>query len=359
MVISIHAARAGRDGRREGGGPPWKEFQSTRPVRAATRLPQPPPIKTNRFQSTRPVRAATLKRSMEQHTTKRFQSTRPVRAATPALPPVPPATQFQSTRPVRAATGIPRSPHPRPKFQSTRPVRAATVAPHQGRRIALISIHAARAGRDTKSRPDVLPRPGFQSTRPVRAATRADGHTCVIVGDFNPRGPCGPRPGEEVGAWEKRYFNPRGPCGPRPGSMAQRREEQNFNPRGPCGPRPTHSRKRSGKITFQSTRPVRAATAQSIRAVRRGGISIHAARAGRDGFRVDVLMVRGNFNPRGPCGPRPCCAPFVLRLKVFQSTRPVRAATLAPAVGRLAGRNFNPRGPCGPRPPLSLFLEVY
>ena len=109
----------------------------------------------------------------------------------------------------------------------------------------------------------------------------------------------------------------------------------------------------SGKVRrnsykFQSTRPVRGATANedrksiichiSIHAPRAGrdswrscktsleSISIHAPRAGRDRCRALLTASRRNFNPRAPCGAR---------------------------LGRrlLLGReaDFNPRAPCGAR----------
>ena len=82
-----------------------------------------------------------------------------------------------------------------------------------------------------------------------------------------------------------RYFNPRSPCGER-----HRRHSHmapgipNFNPRSPCGER-----------------------LLSVPAFRRGGL---------------------NFNPRSPCGERPQrTAPRRSRPR-FQSTLPVRGATL-------------------------------
>ena len=56
-------------------------------------------------------------------------------------------------------------------------------------------------------------------------------------------------------------------------------------------------------------------------------ISIHAPRAGRDKTWEKVTVQEIDFNPRAPCGARPGGDPVMLRLKAFQSTRPVRGAT--------------------------------
>ena len=78
--------------------------------------------------------------------------------------------------------------------------------------------------------------------------------------------------------------------------------------------------------TFQSTRPVRGATAMRLfylcislisihapragrdlcgqQGLRRAGISIHAPRAGRDSQTQTTWPDRANFNPRAPCGAR-------------------------------------------------------
>ena len=77
---------------------------------------------------------------------------------------------------------------------------------------------------------------------------------------------------------------------------------------------------------FQSTRPVRGATADYVLGIPKGLISIHAPRAGRDA----------------------CIPLFSSVLSAFQSTRPVRGATL-PLWLWLCWLYFNPRAPCGAR----------
>ncbi len=168
-----------------------------------------------------------------------------------------------------------------------------------------------------------------------------------------------------------------------------------FNPRAPCGARLGDNLKRCRQSEFQSTRPVRGATVTPGESLAELIVSIHAPRAGRDRADGDGTHGIGRFNPRAPCGARPPLLRLVLipslvsihapragrdqalkhwlyQKSLFQSTRPVRGATLdswhlaqdfkvsihAPRAGRdvlhvsLSTRppRFNPRAPCGARP---------
>ena len=144
---------------------------------------------------------------------------------------------------------------------------------------------------------------------------------------------------------------------------------------------------------FQSTRPVRGATLRPALRSCRESISIHAPRAGRDvpnllvvppalisihaphagrdhsGFCVDSEIVY--FNPRAPCGARPLRMGVKKISPIFQSTRPMRGATVQLTRAILAMqfqstrpmrgatytqynnsrfyKYFNPRAPCGAR----------
>ena len=173
------------------------------------------------------------------------------------------------------------------------------------------------------------------------------------------------------------------------------RPRWNFNPRAPCGARLSCSRPLARLLLFQSTRPVRGAT--NARPEQRPGrlISIHAPRAGRDQAVIDpaeVLAISIHAPRAGRDNPH--AAPVWHDRPGFQSTRPVRGATIAdrikpencdisihaPRAGRdpdgcpparwqrisihapRAGRDtsnvfsiavpvdFNPRAPCGARP---------
>ena len=81
---------------------------------------------------------------------------------------------------------------------------------------------------------------------------------------------------------------------------------------------------------FQSTRPVRGATITPVSGAQMPLVSIHAPRAGRDrGATCRPCRPGTCFNPRAPCGARPQMAFFrKTDADVFQSTRPVRGATV-------------------------------
>ena len=170
------------------------------------------------------------------------------------------------------------------------------------------------------------------------------------LANFNPRTPCGVRPGcYHTGVRVVLDFNPRTPCGVRrPDCLHSVSLWRNFNPRTPCGVR-------LGGFYFF------------------GGatISIHAPRVGCDPLRTGSQADGDNFNPRTPCGVRhglggpppllrgfqsthpvwgATCPYFFLWLVLeFQSTHPVWGATKAVGGGPDKGGDFNPRTPCGVR----------
>ena len=104
-------------------------------------------------------------------------------------------------------------------------------------------------------------------------------------------------------------------------------------------------------VMFLSPFPVRGAT--DAMPHRWGGsyISIHAPRAGNDSFLDRFSLMSEYFNPRSPCGERPIFAPTLNFLVQFQSTLPVRGATVEGHESFAIATDFNPRSPCGERPP--------
>ena len=100
-------------------------------------------------------------------------------------------------------------------------------------------------------------------------------------------------------------------------------------------------------------------------------ISIHAPLAGSDLFQTHIITLKSDFNPRSPCGERHIGHPYSLCLRLFQSTLPLRGATLYradecvlhvfqstlplrgatpfPYAHQQERSNFNPRSPCGER----------
>ena len=169
----------------------------------------------------------------------------------------------------------------------------------------------------------------------------------------------------------------------------------NFNPRTPCGVRldmpyaavaysvisihaPLAGCDRSARQgtrtrrQFQSTHPLRGATQLNASPFSTMAISIHAPLAGCD--RAGDLHRRQllHFNPRTPCGVRRgVLGEKIARMRIsihaplagcdltacsravtsaaFQSTHPLRGATLAARTIKRRIFNFNPRTPCGVR----------
>ena len=123
-----------------------------------------------------------------------------------------------------------------------------------------------------------------------------------------------------------------------------------FNPRSPCGERPLRGGKMVELSRFQSTLPLRGATLdfwmdscvkifQSTLPLRGATtfvildhithtISIHAPLAGSDAFLPATIQPRRDFNPRSPCGERHYCWSKDRDGRLFQSTLPLRGATL-------------------------------
>ena len=167
---------------------------------------------------------------------------------------------------------------------------------------------------------------------------------------FNPRPPCGGRPGAKRSRrWKNTHFNPRPPCGGRHLRLTRPRERGNFNPRPPCGGRLSEKKfietvlgisihvprveddvkrlmLRYDRRPFQSTSPVWRTTKQSydrinlmtisihvprveddVKAVKRKrmkNISIHVPRVEDDNRNGKKWFYEFNFNPRPPCGGR-------------------------------------------------------
>ena len=167
--ISIHAPLAGCDDAVYDASGNLYLFQSTHPLRGATKT-DGRNRSGNRFQSTHPLRGATgkVKRSQKQAYISIHAplagcdpSPNPPAAArhyfNPRTPcgvrPVPESTSgsaslFQSTHPLRGATPSHAIVRPAIEFQSTHPLRGATFLPFVKSPVHCISIHAPLAGCD-------------------------------------------------------------------------------------------------------------------------------------------------------------------------------------------------------------------
>ena len=80
-------------------------------------------------------------------------------------------------------------------------------------------------------------------------------------------------------------------------------------------------------LGFQSTLPVWGATLTVTAFTRYFPISIHAPRVGSDFTSMSCLHALHHFNPRSPCGERPCSSTKECSAWLFQSTLPVWGAT--------------------------------
>ena len=124
-----------------------------------------------------------------------------------------------------------------------------------------------------------------------------------------------------------------------------------FNPHSPCGERHLGLQRFFLVALFQSTLPMRGATSRYSKVFSRCFISIHTPHAGSDtpfllymicyspdfnphspcGERhhfPTVLLIELNFNPHSPCGERQYPRPEMAGHLGFQSTLPMRGATL-------------------------------
>ena len=259
------------------------EFQSTRPMRGATGRPLSPCADTLRFQSTRPMRGATFyilptmrARDISIHAPhagrdagdKYITGSNCISIHAPLAgcdvehiqhtvwfspyfnPRAPCGARLRSEDQTKGERYFnPRAPcgarllqsgkmSQQQLFQSTRPVRGATPGPKHQERRREISIHAPRAGRDFCSR--------------YFASTKAN---------FNPRAPCGARPGRLCGPrGSPRFQSTRPVRGATTTWCVPATPIPNFNPRAPCGARPGAEELPAYGLLFQSTRPVRGAT---------------------------------------------------------------------------------------------------
>ena len=146
---------------------------------------------------------------------------------------------------------------------------------------------------------------------------------------------------------------------------------QNFNPRSPYGERRHATFYLCQTFEFQSTLPLRGATATIVHHVKHLKISIHAPLTGSDFQSQGKDQQSEYFNPRSPYGERQLTGSLPLKFGLFQSTLPLRGATTPPAkvvrvllisihapltgsdrvaiVATPSGINFNPRSPYGER----------
>ena len=216
------------------------------------------------------------------------------------------------------------------EFQSTRPLRGATNAV-----------------------PNLREQTRFQSTRPLRGATASRAHPRPPPGDFNPRAPCGARRRRRPRrATQCHNFNPRAPCGARHGGVLKifdRCEISIHAPlagRDPCRPSPPprprsisiHAPLAGRDVVVPQDVKDEFSKFQSTRPLRGATLSASLSAPTTMGFQ-STRPLRG-----ATCKTRRGC----LRVE-FQSTRPLRGATRISETPPLTTAYFNPRAPCGAR----------
>ena len=206
----------------------------------------------------------------------------------------------------------------------------------------IISIHAPRVGSDRIRDFTFRDSEGFQSTLPVWGATLVPLDLPFFFRHFNPRSPCGERPGRPKRRESSARFQSTLPVwGATCGGWPPCRRRTDFNPRSPCGERLV------GRA---------AGTSQHA-------ISIHAPRVGSDCGGVGTVLLRENFNPRSPCGERPMASACLFMMALISIHAPRVGSDLNSCAPWVDFPNFNPRSPCGerrpkrPRPPAPRYFN--
>ena len=171
------------------------------------------------------------------------------------------------------------------------------------------------------------------------------------------------------------YFNPRSPYGerlpglslflevimisihaPLTGSDGRCLPESgrlgHFNPRSPYGERRPNRPPPCAARRFQSTLPLRGATAGSALTTVINEISIHAPLTGSDSSRLNFRSTARAFQSTLPLRGATDSVCAGIHEDPFQSTLPLRGATLSGIRGERKRSYFNPRSPYGERPGL-------
>ena len=127
------------------------------------------------------------------------------------------------------------------------------------------------------------------------------------------------------------YFNPRSPCGERRIPLRRDAAQRLISIHAPRAGSDIIGRGRfcgDGRISIHAPR-AGSDGVPLVCAAGNDGISIHAPRAGSDFSAARELANSLNFNPRSPCGERHWLADCKKREQAFQSTLPVRGATIS------------------------------
>ena len=236
-----------------------------------------------------------------------------------------------------------------------------------------ISIHAPRAGRDADQLQKLQNKLDISIHAPRAGRDRRSSRPRPSSLYFNPRAPCGAR--QILNAISKNLFdfNPRAPCGARLAASVDVSSIDEFQSTRPV---------RGATLEQAGLECVLGISIHAPRAGRDSPwgwdrpcqrISIHAPRAGRDvhvrgalllheafqstrpvrgatAWDADQRKERYDFNPRAPCGARqPPRAAWRGGSRDFNPRAPC-GARLDREIETSYDINFNPRAPCGARP---------
>ena len=238
------------------------------------------------------------------------------------------------------------------RFQSTHPLRGATVYDANRAMWHRISIHAPLAGCDNTTLNRCMTSTPFQSTHPLRGATWPTSRRKQSKEKFQSTHPLrGATRDRGLMAAQLRDFNPRTPCGVRRWVNAVLARRVDFNPRTPCG------------VRLRDTSPIADQRDISIHAPLAGCdfyagfsallelvISIHAPLAGCDAPTSGLAAGFWHISIHAPlAGCDDQVKPVTRVTDAFQSTHPLRGATVTSGRSCCKARYFNPRTPCGVR----------
>ena len=175
-----------------------------------------------------------------------------------------------------------------------------------------------RANRRTSDRPS------------LRGATSHARRAGLESSNFNPRTPCGVRRPRTCSIPADVGFQSTHPLrGATAANVVLTFFRGIFQSTHPLrGATPSEQRK-CARTSFQSTHPLRGATDHRVLFWHAEPISIHAPLAGCDCCNRRPCEGVRYFNPRTPCGVRPATTCPTGTQHIFQSTHPLRGATLA------------------------------
>ena len=303
------------------------------------------------FQSTLSLRRATRARLQAGWEDFKFQSTLSLRRATRAGPPwSPPPGYFNPRSPCGERPDAAAALTGRSNFNPRSPCGERLQLIQTEGQMIEISIHALLAESDPRARLRIPPQPIFQSTLSLRRATWVRGFRCwfrILISIHALLAESDARLNHRIGI--HRDFNPRSPCGERPGFAISCIFGSVFQSTLSLRRATLHKQHRRGWLEFQSTLSLRRATVmrtinvnfrgfQSTLSLRRATrlwgnqtpdhwISIHALLAESDQGVAEGITSQSDFNPRSPCGERPAIRSSLRTEFRFQSTLSLRRAT--------------------------------